>query len=117
MTIYDRIGGEEALVAVVDDFYVRVLEDPDLAAYFAGANMNRLKGRQVEFFAAALGGPDHYDGLSMKQAHRGRGITQDHFDRVAGHLSDALLVAGVPGHLADQIIAAVAPLSADIVSR
>ena len=56
-SIYDAIGGEPALVAVVDDFYVRVTGDPELARFFAETNMAKLKGRQVEFFAAALGGP------------------------------------------------------------
>ncbi|TNC26965.1 group I truncated hemoglobin [Amycolatopsis alkalitolerans] len=115
-SIYDQIGGQEAITAVVDDFYLRVLADADLAPFFAGANMNRLKGRQVEFFCGALGGPDHYAGLSMREAHRGRGIGQAHFDRVATLLSDSLRQAGVPGPTVDQIIAAVAPLAGDIVS-
>ncbi|NKQ53602.1 group 1 truncated hemoglobin [Amycolatopsis sp. K13G38] len=115
-SIYDQIGGQEALIAVVDDFYVRVLKDADLAPFFAGANMNRLKGRQVEFFAGALGGPEHYVGQNMKEAHRGRGISQADFDRVAVLLAESLTDAGVPPHLVDQILAAVAPLAADIVS-
>jgi hemoglobin len=116
-SIYDQIGGQEALSAVVEDFYDRVLADPDLAVFFAGANLSRLKGRQVEFFAGALGGPDHYEGVTLKEAHRGRGIGQAQFDRVAGLLSDSLVDAGVPQHLVDQILAAVAPLAADIVSQ
>ena len=58
VSVYELIGGEPALVAVVDDFYERVLGDPQLAPFFAGAHLPKLKGRQVEFFAAALGGPD-----------------------------------------------------------
>jgi truncated hemoglobin YjbI len=50
--IYDSIGGEPALAAVVDDLYQRVTADPELAGFFAGTNMAKLKGRQVEFFAA-----------------------------------------------------------------
>ncbi|MTD54652.1 group I truncated hemoglobin [Amycolatopsis pithecellobii] len=115
-SIYDQIGGQEALSAVVDEFYIRVLADSELAPYFAGANLNRLKGKQVEFFAGALGGPDHYAGLSMRDAHRGRGIGQAQFDRVATLLSESLLDAGVPQNLVDQILAAVAPLAGDIVS-
>jgi len=114
--IYEQIGGQEKLITVVDDFYDRVLADPPLAGFFAGANMSRLKGKQVEFFAAALGGPQAYSGLSMKDAHRGRGIAQEHFDLVAKHLSEALADAGVPGELVAAIIAAIAPLSGDIVS-
>lgn len=116
-TIYDAIGGEPALVAVVSDFYDRVVADPELSGFFAGVNMNRLQGRQVEFFAEALGGPAAYSGASMKDAHVGRGIGQRHFDLVAGHLVASLTGAGVPAGIIDQIVAAVVPLSADIVSK
>jgi hemoglobin len=115
-TIYDAIGGDTALVAVVDDFYGRVLADPDLGAFFAGTNMTRLKGKQVEFFAAALGGPLPYTGASMRDAHRGRAIAQRHFDLVAGHLVASLAAAGVSDATVTQIVAAVAPLASDIVT-
>jgi len=42
-SIYDRIGGYEAIEVVVEDFYVRVLADKQLAGFFTGTNMNRLK--------------------------------------------------------------------------
>jgi hemoglobin len=116
-TIYELIGGESALSAVVDDFYVRVLADPQLAGFFAGANMPKLKGRQVEFFAAALGGPDFYRGGSMREVHAGRGISQADFDKVASHLTDALAAAGVSAETVAQIAGAVTPLADEIVSR
>lgn len=115
-SIYDQIGGQEALIAVVDDFYERVLGDPELAVFFKGTSMPRLKGLQVEFFTAALGGPGAYTGRSMKDVHRGRGIEQHHFDLVAKHLTESLQAAGVPQALVDSIIGAIAPLSDDIVS-
>src|SRR5271156_939210 len=86
ISIYDKIGGHEAIKVVVEDFYVRVLADDQLAGFFAGTNMSRLKGKQVEFFAAALGGPEPYPGAPMKHAHQGRGINMLHFNLVAGHL-------------------------------
>jgi hemoglobin len=115
-TIYDRIGGHEALEVVVEDFYCRVLDDVHLSGFFAGANMNRLKGKQVEFFAAALGGPDPYTGAPMKKVHQGRGITMDHFNLVAGHLQDSLSAAGVPQETIAEILGAISPLAADIAS-
>ena len=117
VNIYEAIGGEPALVAVVDDFYGRVLADAQLAAFFAGVNMPKLKGRQVEFFAAALGGPSYYQGPSMRQVHAGRGISQADFDRVAFHLVGSLTDAGVPPQIITEIAAAILPLSGDIVSR
>jgi hemoglobin len=115
-TIYEVIGGDTALKTVVDGLYERVLADPELAGFFAGTNMTRLKGRQVEFFAAALGGPLPYAGASMRDAHRGRGIGQRHFDLVAGHLVASLAAAGVPDATVARIVGAVAPLAGEIVS-
>jgi hemoglobin len=117
VSIYESIGGGSALAAVVDDFYARVLADPQLAGFFSGANMPKLKGRQVEFFAAALGGPDLYQGASMRKVHAGRGISQADFDKVAVHLTAALAAAGVPAGTIAQIAAAITPLADDIVSR
>ena len=117
LSIYEAIGGEPALVAVVDDFYVRVLDDPQLAGFFAGTNMPKLKGKQVEFFAAALGGPDIYQGSTMRQVHAGRGISQADFDKVAFHLVGSLAAAGVPGETINQIVTAIAPLAGEIVSQ
>ncbi len=115
-SIYSQIGGYEALEVVVNDFYGRVLADEELAGFFAGTNMARLKGRQVEFFAAALGGPDPYTGAPMGQVHQGRGITTHHFTLVAGHLAASLTAAQVPAETVDQILAAIAPLSAEIAT-
>lgn len=116
VSVYDRIGGHEAIEVVVDDFYVRVLADDELAGFFTGTNMNRLKGKQVEFFAAALGGPQPYTGAPMKQVHQGRGITMHHFGLVAAHLADALTAAGVPADTVTEILGAVAPLAPEIAT-
>jgi hemoglobin len=115
-SIYEQIGGAEALEAVVADFYDRVLADDELAGFFSGTNMTRLKGKQAEFFAAALGGPDPYTGAPMRQVHQGRGITMDHFNLVAGHLTDSLSAAGVPHEIVGTIIGAIAPLADDIAT-
>ncbi|OBF79717.1 hemin receptor [Mycobacterium sp. 852002-51163_SCH5372311] len=116
VSIYDKIGGHEAIELVVEDFYARVLADDQLSGFFSGTNMSRLKGKQAEFFAAALGGPEPYTGAPMKQVHQGRGITMHHFTLVAGHLSDALTAAGVDAETVTEILGAIAPLAADIAS-
>lgn len=115
-SIYQTIGGEPALTTVVDNLYTKILADPQLAPFFAGANMNKLKGRQVEFFSVALGGPHAYTGQPMRAAHAGRGIGQRDFDKVAGYLISALTEAGVPEELVAEIIGLIAPLGGDIVS-
>jgi hypothetical protein len=56
VTIYDRIGGHEAIEVVVEGFYIRVLADDQLSGFFTATNMNRRKGKQVEFFATGEAG-------------------------------------------------------------
>lgn len=87
VTIYDRIGGHEAIEVVVGDFYVHVLADDQLSGFFTGTDMNRRKGKQVEFFAAALCGPEPYTGAPMEQVHQGRGIAIHHFTLVASAIA------------------------------
>jgi hemoglobin len=93
-----------------------VLADDQLAGFFAGTNMNRLKGKQPQFVAVALGGPEPYTGAPMKQVHQGRGITMHHFNLVGGHLGDALAAAGIPAEPATELLCAIAPLAPDVVS-
>lgn len=114
VSIYDKVGGYEALEVVVSDFYDRIIADDRLSGFFAGTNMNRMKGKTAEFLTDALGGPGRYSGLSMKQAHQGRGIAMEHFDLVAGHLSDSLAAAGVPSETVADVLDVIAPLADDI---
>jgi hemoglobin len=114
-TIYEDIGGEGSLKAAVDDFYRRVLGDPELAPYFEGIDMVRLKRHQVAFFTVATGGPQVYAGRDMAEAHAGLNITEEHFDRVVGHLVDTLSGLGVPAPTIEQIGGALTPLKPQIV--
>lgn len=117
MTIYDDIGGAEAVAAAVDDFYRRVLDDELLAPWFAGVEVRRLKAHQRAFVTAAIGGPDEYAGRSMADAHAGLGVTPEAFARVVDHLVDALLGLGVPDEVIGTIGATLFPLEAQVVSR
>jgi hemoglobin len=115
-SIYDRIGGKQALVVVVDDFYRRVLGDPLLQPLFVNTDMAAQKRHQVAFLTAALGGPSAYKGKDMSAAHRGRGITDRHFGAVAGHLQASLVNAKVGQPEIDSIMQAAASLQKQVVS-
>lgn len=117
MSIYDTIGGADAVRAAVDDFYLRVLADPQLAPFFTATDLNRLKAHQRSFIAAAIGGPEIFSGRDMKTAHAGLNITDAEFDAVVGHLVDTLTGLGVPEETIAQIGGALMPLRADIVTE
>jgi hemoglobin len=89
-TLFDRVGGEAGVKNLVRSFYDRVLKDSELAPFFEDASIERLYRMQYEFFAAALGGPVTYSGISVHQAHFGLGIEKNHFCRFVNHLIDTL---------------------------
>lgn len=116
MSIYDSIGGASAVRAAVDDFYARVLADPQLAPFFTQTDLNRLKAHQRAFIAAAIGGPEIFEGRDMASAHAGLAIADADFDAVVGHLVGTLAGLGVPEETIGQIGSALAPLRSDIVT-
>ena len=93
-TLYEQIGGAEAITRLVDVFYGRVLADTELKRFFAGVEMAKLRRMQVELFSAALGGPLLYSGRSMVQAHRHLNIGLQDYQRFIRHLFDTLDDAG-----------------------
>ena len=116
MSIYERIGGADAVRAAVDDFYARVLADPALAPFFAATDLDRLKAHQRSFIAAAIGGPEVFSGRDMASAHAGLGISDADFDAVVGHLVATLGGLGVPAGTITQIGGALTPLRAQVVA-
>ncbi|MGE2737604.1 group I truncated hemoglobin [Mycolicibacterium vaccae] len=116
MSIFDQIGGSAAVTAAVDDFYRRVIADPELTTYFDGVDMKRLKGHQRSFIAAAIGGPEPYLGRALGESHAPLNIGSAHFDRVVAHLGETLLDLGVDVAIVDAIAEKLAPLKEEIVT-
>lgn len=82
--------GDAGLTTAVAVFYDRVVADPELAPFFEGVDLERLRAHQRAFLAAALGGPDLFTGRPLERAHEGLGITDAAFDRIVDHLATTL---------------------------
>ena len=116
-SLYDRLGGAEAIQAAVEEFYKRVLDDPELSPYFNKKRMKQLKDKQTAFLCQALGGPEEYRGRSMRSAHASLKLSDHHFDAVADHLGNALAALGVSDDLIDEVLGVVGGLREEIVTR
>lgn len=86
MTLYERVGGEAGVAELLERFYERVLEDRELAPFFAGIPLEKLRAMQALFFCAALDGPFEYSGRPLATVHYGMGIRPPHLARFVGHL-------------------------------
>ena len=119
-TLYERLGGYNALSAVVDDFIGRLVTDTHFSRFFAGFSTDskkRIRQHIVDQFCEATGGPCIYTGRSMKQSHAGIGITESDWNAGAKHLAASLDKFKVPEKEKNEVLAFVTKLKADIVEK
>lgn len=111
-TLYEKLGGKAAVEATVDKFYDRVLNDSRIKHFFDNVDMPRQREHQKIFLTYAFGGAVHYDGKTMRTAHKhlveDMGLSSEHFDAVAENLVATLKELGV----SDELIAEVAAVAA-----
>jgi hemoglobin len=119
-SLYQRVGGYDALAAVVDDFITRLVTDKQFEKFFAGASNDskkRIRQHILDQFCAATGGPCVYNGRDMKTSHTGLGITNAEWDAAAKHLTASLDKFKVPEREKGEILAFVTSLKKDIVEK
>jgi hemoglobin len=117
-TLFDKYGGVPVVTEIVRDFYKRVMRRPNLRRYFVNVPLEAVIHHQIAFVSMVLGKTPHdYSGRSMREAHRGIGVTSASFELAAQLLSDTLVSAEVEQADIDAIMAKVASLRADIVEK
>ena len=115
--LYERLGGKPAIQAVVDDFVANVAADARINRYFASANIARLKAQLVDQICEAAGGPCRYTGQSMRDAHRGMGVTSAAFDALVEDLVKTLDKFKVPQKEKGELLSVLGPMKQGIVER
>jgi hemoglobin len=119
-SLYQRLGGYDALAAVTDDFITHLATDPQLGRFFTGLNTDsKTKVRQhvVDFLCAATGGPCKYTGRDMKTAHTGLNISEADWDTSVKYLAGTLDKFKVPQQEKNEVLSAISGLKGDIVGR
>src|SRR5215469_17335891 len=117
-TLYTRLGGYDAIVAVVDDLLPRLTSDPELGRFWKhrGADgVRREKQLLIDFLCASAGGPLYYVGRDMKTSHRGMGINESDSRRFISHLEATLDKFAVPAAERAAVMGFVDSTKADIV--
>ena len=135
--LYERLGGEKGIAAIVDDFVTRALADPrvnwerkgvesggvlgfrEKSMYWnpTGDNVNRLKKHLAQFLTLATGGPPTYEGKEMKEAHAGKKITNAEFDASIGDLKATLDKLGVAIDEQKELLAVVESTRPQVVEQ
>jgi hemoglobin len=121
-SLYDRLGGKAAIVAVVDDFVANCAADTRINTFFTAtaAEKTRLaafKNKLVDQICEAAGGPCKYAGKDMKTAHAGMGITDADFNALVEDLTKSLNKFKVGKAEQDQLLGVLGPMRPLIVEK
>ena len=114
-TLYERLGGLDAIKAVVEDFRDRVAGDDRINLKFARTDLARLTKMLTDQVCEATGGPCRYNGRSMKEAHAGMKVTKGEFNALVEDLVATLKQFKVAGAEQDELLAILGPLKSEIV--
>lgn len=119
-SLYERIGGDFAISAVVDGFYEKVLNDERINFFFENISMDAQIGKLKKFLKVAFGGQEIYTGKDMRKAHAplvARGLNDSHVDALLEHMSATLREIGVKEDLIQEVIEIIESYRDDVLCR
>jgi hemoglobin len=117
-TLYERLGGYDAIAAVANDLLPRLRADPLLGRFWAHRGedgVTREKQLLIDFLCASAGGPVYYRGRDMALSHRGMRISEKDWNAFLGHAAATLAKFQVPEAEQRDVVAFVQSLKTDIV--
>jgi truncated hemoglobin YjbI len=116
-SLFDQLGGEAQLSAIIARFVDRIFDDVMIGYLFRAADRQRVKDKEFEFAARHLGAPVAYTGRPLGEAHRAHRITGGQFMRRLQILKDTLAEFAVPDAIREHWIAHTLALQAQITNN
>jgi hemoglobin len=117
-TLYERLGGYDAIAAVANHLLPRLRSDPQLGRFWAHRGEDgimREKQLLIDFLCASAGGPVYYRGRDMTLTHRGMRISESDWNVFLGHAAATLAKFKVPDAEQREVVAFVQSLKSDCV--
>ena len=117
-TLYERLGGYDAICAVANDLLPRLQADSRLARFWQHRGEDGIKREKqllIDFLCSSAGGPVYYTGRDMKTSHKGMKISEADWSAFLGHLNATLDSFKVPKAERDEVVAFVQSTKRDIV--
>ena len=117
-TLYDRLGGYDAISAVVNDLLPRLMSDSQLERFWNNRGedgINREKQLLIDYLCSNAGGPLLYTGRDNKTSHKGMGISESDWEKFIGHIKATLDSFQVPPQEYNDVIGFIESTKADIV--
>jgi hemoglobin len=116
-TLFERLGGETVLRALIARFVDRMFDDLMIGYLFRAADRERVKAKEYEFAARHLGAELSYTGRPLHEAHRAHRITGGQFMRRLQILKETLAAFQAPPEVSEHWIAHTLSLQAEITDN
>jgi truncated hemoglobin YjbI len=116
-SLYERIGGEAAVDAAVDNFYEKVIADERINLFFENIDMAAQANKQKNFLTMVFGGPNNYSNKDMRTGHAHLGLTDEHFDAVVENLAATLTELGVSQGDIQEVAGIAESVRDDVLNR
>lgn len=114
---YAGLGGQQGIRNIVATLIPLIQADPRIKESFADSDMKHIGMRLEEQFCMLSGGPCEYKGEPMKEVHGGLKVTNAQFNALAEDLQVAMERNGVPSHVQNKLVAKLAPMQREIVTK
>jgi hemoglobin len=118
-TLYARLGGYDAIVAVVDNLLPRLTADPGLGRFWKHRGEDGVRRERqllIDFLCASAGGPLYYVGRDMKTSHRGMGISDGDWQAFVGHVEATLDAFRVPSAERAEVLGFIDSTKRDVMA-
>jgi hemoglobin len=116
-TLFAELGGATTVKSFVDGAIDRSVADPRIASSFDNVNLTRLKSRLYDQICQLADGPCVYKGRTMAASHKALKIDQAKFNALVENLQDAMDANKVPFATQNRLLALLAPMASDVVTR
>ena len=116
-SVLKDFGGKEGLTAIVGTFMDNMMADPRTQPFFANVDRERVKRELSEQFCVILGGDCIYSGRDMRTTHAGLKIDRNNFNALVEDLQRAMTTHKVPFRSQNKLIAVLAPMHREAVTR
>ena len=119
-SLFERLGGDDAITATVGMFYERIMADASLSPFFADLDMDKQINKQIAFMTMAFAGPNNYTGKDMREGHKhliSKGLNDTHVDIVIEHLGATLAEMGAAKDDIGEVAALAESVRNDVLCR
>ncbi len=116
LPVFEQFGSKPGMDAMVEDFMIKLIEDPRTRGYFAEADQKHIKDMLSEQFCVILGGPCTYTGKGMKETHAKLAINEGGFNALIEDLQLAMDMHKIPFRAQNKLLAKLAPMHREVIT-